>query len=148
MPPSSSEFGPTPHAIVGLLVWVLRHPNTAVRLDRMEILSRDPRSAADHMSRLTDQPVETMTDGALLLRTGADRADIIFLNHETLTLRHPDVVLSGIPEEGCVTLAIAVADLTRVKSLLASRATVTEPKAIKIAPAQANGVILVLKADD
>jgi Glyoxalase-like domain len=129
-------------------VWIphlTRHANTAGRIDRLEILSRDPPAAAAHMSRLIDRPIEPMSDGALGVRSGANRAGFVFLDRATLERRHPGTPLAGIPEEGCVTLSIVVGDLAKAKRAAGSGAAVTTPQTIKFAPADANGVMLELR---
>ena len=62
-------------------VWIpelTRHANTAMRLDRVEMLSKDPTSAAKHMGRLIDRQPQPEADGALKVETGSGRGDFIF----------------------------------------------------------------------
>ena len=130
-------------------VWLpelVAHANTAKRIDRVEIVSRDPKAAAEHMSRMIDRPVEAETDGAFRVPSGGTRADFIFLDRATLERRHPGVPLAGLPEEGAVTLALRVGDDEAMAKALAARACVKEPGLLKIAPAEASGVILELAA--
>lgn len=126
-------------------VWIpdlTRHANTAVSLDRIEMLSKDPKAAAAHMSRLIDRPAEVMADGALRVATGSSRADFVFLDRATLERRHAGVPLAGIPEEGGITIAVRVANLDRAAEAVGARAAVTTTDVVKVAPANANGVIL------
>ena len=126
-------------------VWIpelTRHANTAVRIDRVEMLSKDPKAAAAHMSRLIDRPVESLTDGALKVATGTTRGDFVFLDRATLEKRHPGVPLAGIPDEGGMTLALKVADVAAAAKAVGARAAVKTTTHVKIAPAEANGVIL------
>ena len=119
-----------------------KHANTATRLDRVEMLSRDPKAAAAHMGRLIDRPAQAMPDGALKVETGAGRADFVFLDRATLEKRHPGVALAGIPDEGAITMAVRVANVAKATEVLGGRAAVKQSSVVKVAPAEANGVIL------
>ena len=130
-------------------VWIpelTRHANTAARIDRVEMLSKDPGKAAAHMARLIDRPVETLADGANRVETGSGRGDFVFLDRATLAKRHPRVPLDSLPEEGGVTLALRVGDLAAARKAVGAKACVADASAIKVAPAEANGVILELRA--
>ena len=130
-------------------VWIpelTRHANTAARIDRVEMLSKDPAKAAAHMARLIDRPVETLADGANRVETGSGRGDFVFLDRATLAKRHPRVPLDSLPEEGGVTLALRVGDLAAARKAVGAKACVADASAIKVAPAEANGVILELRA--
>jgi Glyoxalase-like domain len=131
-------------------VWVpelTRHANTATRIDRIEMLSPDPAAAAAHMSRLIDRPVENEADGGLRVETGAGRGAFVFLDRATLARRHPGVALDSLPAEGGVTIALRVADLVAAKRAVGAKACVADAKLIKVAPADANGVILEMRAE-
>jgi hypothetical protein len=130
-------------------VWIpqlTRHANTAQRIDRIEILCREPTATAAHMSQLVGRSTEAMADGAFRMRSGPDRADFVFLDRATLERRHAGVPLTNLPAEGCVTLAIGGADLARAKDAVGSRAAIATPDAVKVAPAEANGLILEFRA--
>lgn len=118
------------------------HANTATRIDRVELLSADPKAAAGHMARLIDQPVTTDPNGALRVASGGRRGDFVFLDRATLEKRHPGVPLDGLPKEGGVTLALRVANADAAKSVVGDRGTMTGPGVICVAPKHANGVIL------
>jgi hypothetical protein len=128
-------------------VWIpelTRHANTALRLDRIEMLSPDPTTAAAHMGRLIDRTPELLADGALRVETGSGRGDFVFLDRATLERRHPGVSLDGVPEETAITIALTVADAKSAAKAVGDKAAVVGPKIVKVAPAQANGVILEL----
>lgn len=130
-------------------VWLpelVTHKNTATRLDRIELLSRDPKGAAEHMARMIDQPVASEPDGALRVASGGNRADFIFLDRATLARRHPGVPIDGLADEGAATLALRVADDEAMAKIIGKRAVVSEPGLVKIAPGEANGLILELAA--
>lgn len=129
-------------------VWIpemMRHANTAKRIDRVEMLSKDPKAAAAHMARLIDRPVETLADGALRVATGANRGDFVFLDRATLEARHPGVSLAGVPEEGAITISVVVADVAKAKAAVGAKVAVADANTVKVAPAEANGVILEMK---
>jgi len=131
-------------------VWIpelTRHANTAVRIDRVEMLAPDPVAAAGHMGRLIDQAVETETDGALRVRTGGRRGDFVFLDRAVLTRRHPGTPLEGLPAEAAVTLALRVSDIETAARVLGGKAVRTTPGTLTVAPQHANGVILELAAE-
>ena len=131
-------------------VWMhelTRHANTATRIDRVEMLSKDPVTSAAHMGRLIDRPVEKVGDGALKVATGAGRGDFVFLDRAALERRHPGVSMTGIPAEGAVTIAVRVTDAAAAAKAVGPRAVVKAPGVVKVAPAEANGVILEFRAE-
>ena len=131
-------------------VWLpelTRHANTATRIDRVEMLAKEPMAAAAHMGRLIDRPVEKLGDGALKVATGAGRGDFVFLDRAALERRHPGVSLAGIPAEGAITIALRVRDAAAAAKAVGPRAVVKAPGVVKVAPADANGVILEFRAE-
>jgi len=128
-------------------VWVpelTRHANTAYRIDRIEMLSPDPTKAAAHMGRMIDRKPEVLSDGALRVETGSGRGSFVFLDRATLQRRHPGVPLAGVPDETAVTLALTVESAAAAAKAVGSKAAVVASKIVKVAPAEANGVILEL----
>ncbi|MEZ5854448.1 MAG: VOC family protein [Hyphomicrobiaceae bacterium] len=129
-------------------VWIgelTRHANTAFRIDRVEMVSPDPAAAAQHMGRLIDRTPERLADGALKVETGSGRGDFVFLDRRTLTARHPGIALEDVPDEGAITLALSVRDAQAAAAAIGSKAAVVEANTVKVAPVNANGVILVLE---
>ncbi len=129
------------------VVWLpelTRHRNTAVGVERVEMLSRDPAEAAAHMSRLIDQPAVPEPDGALKIDTGGGRGSFVFLDRSTLVRRHTGIDLTGLPDEGAVALVLRVTDVAAATSAVGAAAAWSSADVIKIAPNNANGVILVL----
>ncbi len=120
-----------------------RHANGAHRIDHVEMLSTDPAAAAAHMSRLIDMPVETEDDGARRVATGAGRGAFVFVNRAMLKARHPGVSLAGLPDEGAVVLALRVEDADQAAKALGTLGRTTEPGVVKVAPPEANGVLVV-----
>ena len=131
-------------------VWLhelTQHANTATRIERVEMLSTDPVTAAAHMGRLIDRPVEKVGDGALKVLTGAGRGEFVFLDRAALERRHQGVPLAGMPDEGAVTIALRVADAGAAAAAVGPRAIVKTRGVVKVAPAEANGVILEFRAE-
>ena len=96
------------------------------------------------MGRLIDRQPERLADGALRVVTGSGRGDFVFLDRATLEKRHPGVPLDGVPEETAITLALTVADAAAAARAVGTKAAVVTPGMVKVAPAEANGVILEL----
>lgn len=120
------------------------HANTAARLARVEIIAADPRCAAEHMARLTESAVAEETDGAWRVPSGAGRADILFLDRQTLTARYPCVPLTGIGAKGGASLVLAVRDVEAAARAISAE-TVRTPRAVCVPPSAANGLILAFE---
>lgn len=130
-------------------VWLpelVRQANTAFAIDRVEMLSKDPAAAAAHMGRLIDRAPERLADGALKVATGSNRGDFVFVDRAMLEKRHPGVSFAGVPEEGTVALALVVKDLAAAKAAVGRHAAVATAEHIKVAPADANGVLVEFRA--
>lgn len=128
-------------------VWIpelTRHANTALGINRVEMVTPQPRAAAEHMARLIDQSVDRDADGAFRVRSGGGRGIFVFLDRATLGRRHPGVPLDGLPAEAVVTLALRVANLEAAAVALGSRAIRQRSGALSVAPTHANGVLLEL----
>lgn len=119
------------------------HANGAHRIDHVEMLSKDPATAAAHMSRLTDMPVEKDNDGASRVDTGAGRGAFVFVDRAMLEARHPGVPLGGLPDEGAVVLALRVEDAEKTAAALGDAGLAVAPGVVKVAPTLANGVMIV-----
>lgn len=129
-------------------VWIeslQTHANTARRLMEVEMLTADPKSAGAHMTRLIDRPAEPMADGAVRVRSGADRADFIFLDRATLAKRHPGVALGGLPEEGAVGLRIAVANAAAATNAVGA-AGIPGERTVTVPASAATGVLITFDA--
>ncbi|WP_424812269.1 VOC family protein [Roseococcus sp. YIM B11640] len=103
-------------------VWIpelQRHENGASRVIRVEALARDPAQAAEEFAGLIDSQVVTEADGARSVATGGKgRADVVFLDRQTLAARHPGISLEGLPEEGAAALVLATTDLAAAAAIL------------------------------
>ncbi|HVY41454.1 MAG TPA: VOC family protein [Hyphomicrobiaceae bacterium] len=128
-------------------VWIpelTKHANTATRIDRVELLAKDPQAGAEHMARLIDQPVEPEADGAFRVATGRGRGAFVFLDRPTLQKRHPGVALDSLPEEGAVALVLRVARAEAAADAVGGRGIMTGPGVLDVPPKFANGLILEL----
>ena len=128
-------------------VWIPElqvHENTAKRIDRVEILSADPKQAAGHMARLIDQPITAEPDGAYRVASGSTRAAFVFLNHSQLAARYPGVALGKLPGEGAIALCIRAGDDEKALSAAGPAAVVVAPGRIAIPPSAATGVLVEL----
>jgi hypothetical protein len=96
------------------------------------------------MSRMIDRPAEPDGDGALRVATGGNRAELVFVSRAMLAARHPGVPLDALPAEGAVTVVVRVEDDDAAAAAVAGRAITREPGLVKVHPADANGIILVL----
>ncbi len=128
-------------------VWIPElqvHTNTAKRLDRVEIISADPRKAADHMARLIDQTVVEEDDGAFRVPSGSTRAAFVFLSEAQLRARYPGLTLGVLPAEGAISLCIRVEDDEAALAAAGPSAVLVAPGRVAIPPSAATGVLIEL----
>lgn len=124
-------------------VWIpelLAHANGASRLVRLEILTPDPKAAAQHLGRLIDEPTRAEGDG-WLVPSGGKRADFLFYHAAGFARRYPDAVRDGAATEGAVALVVASSDLSGAKTALGPRG-VAHDGAVSVAASAANGIVL------
>jgi hypothetical protein len=125
-------------------VWIAelqRHANAAKAIRCVLVVSPEPAKDAAHLARLIDRQTQAEPDGALVVPSGSDRADFVVLTKQQLGRRYPDVSLAGLPERGGAGLVLATADLAAV-----GNAGVRSGERLLVAPAAANGVLLVFVA--
>jgi len=124
-------------------VWIpelLRHANGASRLVRLEVLTPDPKAAAQHLGRLIDEPARPDGDG-WLVPSGGKRADFLFYDAAGFARRYPDAVRDGAASDGAVALVVATSDLAAAKAALGARG-VAHDGAVSVAASAANGIVL------
>jgi catechol 2,3-dioxygenase-like lactoylglutathione lyase family enzyme len=130
-------------------VWIpelQRHANSALRIQRVELLSLDPRAAASRMARLIDQPTQAMEQGAWRVPSGGARADLVFLGPEALAARYPGVATGSLPPESVAALVLRVAEPERARTALRPVRTTALPEGLAVAPDEATGLILAFVA--
>jgi hypothetical protein len=129
-------------------VWIpelMTHANAAKRLKQVLIASPEPAKEAAHLSRLIDREPKAEKDGAVVVPSGGDRADFVFLTLDQLGKRYPGVSLAGLPERGGAGLVFVSGDLVATEKALGS-AALRSGASICAAPKAANGTLLALVA--
>jgi catechol 2,3-dioxygenase-like lactoylglutathione lyase family enzyme len=124
-------------------VWIpelMTHANGAQRIARVEILSADAKAAAQHMSRLIDEPADQV-DGVWRVRSGGKRADFVFLDTASFAARYPEAVRAGAAPEGAVAIVIGTKDIAAAKAALGANG-VAHGAAVTVPARAGNGVIL------
>lgn len=124
-------------------VWIPElqsHANGASRIIRVEVLATDSKAAAEHLSRLIDEPVKQQDDG-WLVPSGGKRADFLFYDAAGLARRYPDPVRVGAGPAGAVAIVLASDDLDQAAKVLGS-VGVRHGAALSVPAASANGVIV------
>ena len=125
-------------------VWIpelMKHANGAKRLKQTLVVSPEPAKDAAHLSHMIDQKVKDDSDGAVVVPSGSDRADFVFLTLAQLGKRYPGVALTGLPERGGAGLVMATADLAATERTLGGTG-IRSAGGICVAPAAANGTLL------
>lgn len=127
----------TPEAV--WLPELQKHANGAKRIDRLEILTENPLEAAQHLSRLIDQPVTAKPDG-LLVPSGGLHADFVFYDPATFAAHYPEVARVGAARAGAVAIVLVTSDIAKAKGL---RGAITHgDNAVSIPAKDASGVIV------
>lgn len=121
------------------------HANTARKIIRLEMLSADPKAAAEHMCRLTGETPERIRDG-WRVQSGGTRGVFEFVDRAALSARHYGVTFGRLPQEGAMALVLEVADLAAAKAATARAGGVPHGNRVTVPPAGANGVILTFQA--
>jgi catechol 2,3-dioxygenase-like lactoylglutathione lyase family enzyme len=125
-------------------VWIaelMNHANGARRLMHALVVSPEPARDAAQLGRMTDRETRTEPDGAVVVPSGADRADFVLLSKELLARRYPGVSLEGLPERGGAGLVLATSDLAATAKAVGGFG-IPSRGAICVSPAAANGMLL------
>ena len=124
-------------------VWIpelMTHANGAKRLREVLLVAGEPAKEAAHLSRMIDREAREGADGSVVVPSGGDRADFVFLTKAQLGRRYPEVPLAILPDRGAAGLVIA-ADFAAAEKALGAMA-VRSSGAICVPPALANGTLL------
>lgn len=124
-------------------VWIpelQKHANKAARIARIEIISADPKAAAEHLSRLIDEPVSSAGD-AWRVPSGRKRADFLFCDSDDFAKRYPAAVRAGATPEGGAAIVIGTADLAASSKAIGSLG-IAHNGAVSVPAAVANGVVV------
>lgn len=129
-------------------VWIpelMRHANGAKRLKQVLIVTPEPAQDAAHLTRLIDREARREPDGAVIVTSGGDRADFVFLTTDQLTVRYPGVPVTGLPERGGAGLVIVSHDLAATEKALGAAGT-RSGESLVVPPSSANGTLLAFVA--
>jgi hypothetical protein len=124
-------------------VWIpelQKHANGASRIVAIEILSADPKAAAEHMSRLIDEPASS-ANGAWRLHSGGKRADFLFYDAAGFAQRYPAAARAGAVPEGAAALVIGTTDLAATTKALGP-AGIAHDGMVSVPASAANGTIV------
>jgi hypothetical protein len=127
-----------------------RHANTAKRIERILIVSPDPKADAGQLATMIDVPATTEPDGTSpestwQVASGPGRADFVFLTRDLLGRQYPGVPMAGLPERGGIGLVLAVDDLPSARRALGANA-VQSGDALVVPAAASNNAMLVFVA--
>jgi catechol 2,3-dioxygenase-like lactoylglutathione lyase family enzyme len=125
-------------------VWIaelMKHANGARRLMQALVVSPEPARDAAQLARMTDRETGTEPDGAVVVPSGADRADFVLLSKELLARRYPGVSLERLPEHGGAGLVLATSDLAATAKAVGGFG-IPSRGAVCVSPAAANGTLL------
>ena len=129
-------------------VWIpelRQHANMAKRIERILIVSPEPKADAGHLATMIDIPARGERDGTWLVPSGPGRADFVFLARDVLDRQYPDVPMAGLPERGGVGLVLAVDDLASARRALGV-AAIQSGEALVVPPAAGNNAMLAFVA--
>jgi catechol 2,3-dioxygenase-like lactoylglutathione lyase family enzyme len=124
-------------------VWIpelMKHANGARRLRQVLLVATEPASEAEHLARLIDRETRQEADGAVVVPSGEDRADFVFMTREQLGQRYAGVPLTSLPERAAAGLVIA-ADMSAAEKALGASG-VRSGQSICVPPSAANGTML------
>jgi catechol 2,3-dioxygenase-like lactoylglutathione lyase family enzyme len=124
-------------------VWIpelQKHANGASRIVAIEIISVDPKAAAEHMSRLIEEPV-AFAGGVWRVHSGGKRADFLFYDAESFAKRYPAVVRADAAPEGAAALVIGTVDLAAATKALGSIG-IAHDGIISVPASAANGTVV------
>jgi hypothetical protein len=123
------------------------HANGAFRIRHVEMLSDAPDAAAEHMSRLIDQPVTRYADGGFVVASGGTRGAFHFVDRATFEARHRGVPLHGLSTAGGAALSLGCRNLVASQVALGNLGIATSATSVSVAPVNANGVLIAFVAD-
>ena len=129
-------------------VWIPelgQHANMAKRIERILIVSPEPKADAGHLATMIDIPARGERDGTWLVPSGPGRADFVFLARDVLDRQYPDVPMAGLPERGGIGLVLAVDDLASARRALGV-AAIQSGEALVVPPAAGNNAMLAFVA--
>jgi catechol 2,3-dioxygenase-like lactoylglutathione lyase family enzyme len=128
-------------------VWIpelQKHANGATRIVAIEILAANPKAAAEHMSRLIDEPAAE-SGGMWRVHSGGKRADFLFYDAAAFAKRYPAAVRAGAAPDGAAALVIGTRDLGLATKALGATG-VAHDGIVSVPASSANGVVVSFAA--
>jgi hypothetical protein len=125
-------------------VWIpelQKHANTARSIERVIVVSPEPKKDAEHLAHMIDGEVRGQPDGVFVVPSGSDRAEFAFLTRDSLARQYAGVSMAGLPERGGAGLVLVVDDLDAAQRA-AGAAAVKSGAAVVVPPANGNGALL------
>lgn len=128
-------------------VWqpaLLRHPNTARRLLRTEVVSPDPVAEADALAAIAGGTPETVAQDVIRLRPGGRASPIDFITRGAFRNRHP-ALGDGPVLPGPAAVVIGVADMNVARDRVPQ--ALPDPAGLILPAAKAAGIAIVFCID-
>lgn len=129
-------------------VWIpelQQHANTAKRIERILIVSPEPKADAGHLSTMIDVPARSEPGGTWQVASGRGRADFVFLARDVLGRQYPDVPMAGLPGRGGIGLVLAIDDPASARRALGATA-IQSGDALVVPPVAGNNAMLAFVA--
>ncbi|MEA2933855.1 MAG: hypothetical protein QOD74_501 [Variibacter sp.] len=129
-------------------VWIaelLNHANGASRIVAIEILVENPKTAAEHMSRLIDEPV-AIAGEVWRVPSGRKRADFLFYDGTVFAKRYPEALRAGASQNGAAVLRLATSNLDAATKALGA-VGIPHNGAVSVPAGAANGTIVTFVAE-
>lgn len=128
------------------MVWIpslQSHPNTAIGIVRIEIVTPTPDDAAAQLARLIDGQALRYRNG-VRVTTAPGRGEFLFLTKESFTANHPSAQGDALPAEGVAALVLRVKNLDAA-ARSAGTGVVVASGSVTVAAERANGVMVVFE---
>lgn len=122
-----------------------QHFNTATHIRRMEIVSPTPKKHAAEMAAAIGSTMVPGVDGVFIVPSGGKRAALVFMTRAVFSGRYPAVPQSAIPDQGAMSLVIAVKDRMQALKALGPGAAQYENDRLYVLPSLATGTVLVFE---
>jgi catechol 2,3-dioxygenase-like lactoylglutathione lyase family enzyme len=120
-----------------------QHPNTALRILQIQVLTPEPEQSAQELANLIGATGVNSEEGVFAVETSPDRAVIAYLDEATARRRYPAAWVADRRREDGLALEVQVGDL-----IAAAKETgeMISGDRVLVPPARATGVILSLVA--
>lgn len=116
------------------------HANGASRIERVEIVSADPKAAAERLGGMIDAQVSPGRDG-WRVPSGGKRASFLVCDRSSFANRYPAAVRVGAASEGAAVLVIGTDNLAAAADALGLLA-IAHDDVVSVPATAANGVVV------